>query len=141
MQNKSIRYLHLDADSALPVLDGMQAFKTVVVVEADVLQTMQWDVSRWLVESGCLYVLSWGKDCAELEESVEEASLEAANYEDVPEEQMVMTTSHEDEELSEAFWFAKHRATHPAHELKDTLILHIADEPRREELEALYREA
>lgn len=141
MQNKSIRYLHLNADSELPVLDGMQAFKTVVVVEADVLQTMQWDVSRWLVESGCLYVLAWGKDCAEWKESAEEAGLEAANYEDVPDEQLVITTSHEDEELSEAFWFAKNRATHSAHELKETLILHIADEPRREELEALYREA
>jgi hypothetical protein len=45
----------------------------------------------------------------------------------VPEAQRVFVTAHEDEELEEAFWFAQHRAIHPAHDLNTTLILHIAD--------------
>ena len=32
-------------------------------------------------------------------------------------------------------------AVHPAHELRDILILHIADAPRREQLEAEFRDA
>jgi hypothetical protein len=141
MLNQSTRYLHLAPDSELPPLEGLSAFKAVLVAEAEVPEMTQWEICRWLVSSGCLYALAWGRDCAAWEEAVEDASLEAVNYEDVPEEQQVMTTSHEDEELGEAFWFAKHRATHPGRELRQTLILHIAESPRREEIEALYREA
>ena len=141
MQNKPVKYLHLQEDHALPVLEGQQNSRVVIVIDTEVLQTLQWDISRWLVTSGCSYVLAWGADCAAWKESVDEANLEAVNYEDIPDDQLVVTTSHEDEELSEVFWFAKHRASHPAHELRDTLILHIAQVPRRDELEALYRAA
>jgi len=141
MQKPSIRYLHLNPDSELPALEGLHQFKAIIIIDVEVPEMTQWEICRWLVSSGCLYALAWGQDCAAWEEAVEEAALEAVNYEDVPEEQRVMTTSHEDEELSEAFWFAKHRAVHPAHEFRETLILHIADAPRREEIEAEYRDA
>jgi hypothetical protein len=141
MQNHAIRYLHLGPDDALPVLEGLRQFKAIIVVEADVHETMMWDVSRWLIEAGCAYALAWGKDSEAWREALEDASLEAVNYEEVADPQRVLTTSHEDEDLDEVFWFAQHRATHPAHELNDTLLLHIADAPRREELEAQYRDA
>ena len=141
MLNQSIRYLHLNPNNELPALEGLQQFKAIIIIEAEVPEMTQWEICRWLVVSGCVYALAWGLECRAWEEAVEEAALEAVNYEDVPEEQRVMTTSHEDEELSEAFWFAKHRAVHPAHELRDTLILHIADTPRRDEIEAEYRDA
>jgi hypothetical protein len=141
MLNQSIRYLHLNPNNELPALEGLQQFKAIIIIEAEVPEMTQWEICRWLVVSGCMYALAWGLECQAWEEAVEEAALEAVNYEDVPEEQRVMTTSHEDEELSEAFWFAKHRAVHPAHELRDTLILHIADTPRRDEIEAEYRDA
>ncbi|MYM98561.1 hypothetical protein GTP90_32425 [Rugamonas sp. FT81W] len=113
----------------------------MLVVEADVAEMTMWETSRWLVESGCALALAWGKECEAWREAIEDASLEAVNYEDVPDEQLLVTTAHEDEDLSEAFWFARHRAVHPAHDLRETLILHIAEQPRREELEAEYREA
>ncbi|MES2162420.1 MAG: hypothetical protein V4476_14770 [Pseudomonadota bacterium] len=141
MQKPVIRYLHLTPDSDLPALEGLSHFKAVVVVEADVAEMTMWETSRWLVESGCALALAWGKECEAWREAIEDASLEAVNYEDVPDEQLLITTAHEDEELSEAFWYARHRAAHPAHELRETLILHIADTPRREELETEYRDA
>jgi hypothetical protein len=52
----------------------------------------------------------------------------------------VQVTAHEEDDLEEVFWFAQHRASHAA-DLKDTLILHLADTPRREELEAQYCDA
>jgi hypothetical protein len=141
MLNSTVKYLHLSPSSDLPVLEGLRQFKAVIVVEADIHETMMWDVSRWLIESGCLYALAWGKESDQWREAIDDAAQEAVNYEEVPEAQRVFVTSHEDEELEEAFWFAQHRAVHPAHELSATLVLHIADTPRRDELEALYHDA
>ncbi len=44
-------------------------------------------------------------------------------------------------ELDEVFWYARHRAAHPALALREVLIVHIADAPRREELEVAYHDA
>ena len=140
MQKPSIRYLHLAPENDLPVLEGLTAFKAIVMVEAEVPETTRWDVSRWLVESGCKYALAWGGQCEAWRESIDDAALEAADYEDVPEEEQVMATAHDDEDLSEVFWFAKHRASH-ARELHETLIVHIAEAPRRDEIEAEFRDA
>ena len=141
MQKPSIRYLHLAPENDLPVLEGLTAFKAIVMVEAEVPEMTRWDVSRWLVSSGCKYALTWGKEAEAWSESIDDASLEASDYEDVADDQVVITTAHEDEELSEVFWFARHRATHKALELNETLILHIAEAPRRDEIEAEFRDA
>jgi hypothetical protein len=140
MQNHAVKYLHLTPDSELPALEGLRQFKAIIAVEADVHESMMWDVSRWLVESGCLYVLSWGKESVAWQEAIDDAFLEATDYEDMPEQRALISTSHEDDDLEEVFWFAKHRASHPA-DLQETLIVHIADAPRREELEAQYHDA
>jgi hypothetical protein len=141
MQKPVIRYLHLTPDSDLPPLEGLSHFKAVLVAEADVAEMTMWETSRALVAAGCMYLLAWGHQCEAWREAVEDASLEASDYEDVPDEQLVVTTAHEDEELDEVFWFARHRAAHPAHELRQTLILHIAEAPRRDDLEAAFRDA
>jgi hypothetical protein len=138
---KDLRYLQLASGDDLPALAGINAFKTILVIDTDSHQPWQWEVCRWLVASGCLCVMAWGEDCATWEEAVEDAVLEAHDYEDIPPEQVVVTTSHEDEDLADVFWFAKNRAHHPAVELNTTLILHIADTPRRDELEGAYKDA
>lgn len=140
MLNQSIKYFHLSPDADLPTLEGLRQFKTILVADVEVQETTMWDVSRWLIESGCLYALTWGIDCEAWHEALDDAYLEAINYEDVPAAQALISTWHEDEDLEEVFWFAKHRAAHPA-DLQETLILHIADTQRREELEAQYRDA
>jgi hypothetical protein len=140
VQKPVIRYLHLTPDSDFPALERLSQFKAVLVIEAEVAEMTMWETSRALIASGCLYALAWGDQCEAWREALEDAALEASDYDDVPEERQVITTAHEDEDLSEVFWFAKHRATHLA-ELRETLILHIADAPRREEIEAEYRDA
>ncbi|TFW16344.1 DUF7684 family protein [Duganella callida] len=136
-----LKYLHLTPDSELPALEGLRQFKAIIIAEAEVHETMMWDISRWLIAEGCQYALAWGKDAEAWREAIDDAALEAVNYEDIPDEQKVLITSHEDDDLDEVFWFARHRAAHPAHELQQTLILHIADAPRREEIEAEYHDA
>lgn len=141
MKNKSVKYLHLKPGDVLPTIDELRPFKAVVVVDDEVSQIWQWDASRWLASSGCLYMMAWGKDCSSWDDAVDEANLEEFNYEEIPEDQFIMTTSHEDEELGEVFWFEKHKARHPAHDLKNVLILHISNTEKREELEAAYEDA
>ena len=141
MQNKSVKYLHLPPDATLPELGGLHRFKAVLVIESEVSQMWQWDVSRWLVSSGCRYMLAWGTDCDSWDDSVDEANLERFDYGDIPDEEIVMTTWHEDDDLEEVFWFAKNRAKHPVLDLIDTLLIHISDVEKREEFEALYARA
>ena len=141
MPNKLLKYIQLDPGNDLPDISDLRPFKAIVVIEDEVPQIWQWEVSRWLVQSGCSYMMAWGKECGSWEESVDEANQEAFNYEDVPPEQVVMTTCHEDEELSEVFWFAKHRAFHPSNDLGNTVILHISGEAKKDDLQSLYEQA
>ena len=140
MTTTTLRYLHLPPDAALPEID-LPPFTAIVLVEDEVSETWQWDASRWLVASGCRYLLAWGRDCDAWNEAVGEAFLEANDYEDVPAEREVLTASFEDEEMEEVFWFARHRAAHPGVPVNTTLVLHIAAAPRKEEIEAMFMAA
>ncbi len=73
--------------------------------------------------------------------SVDEANIEAFDYEEIPESEFVMTTWHEDEELTDVFWYSKHNAHHSCQELRNTVILHISKEDKRKQFEELYANA
>lgn len=138
MQNKTLKYRHLLPETALPELHGLHPYKAVLIIEAEVSQMWLWDVSRWLVSSGCRCMLAWGKDCSTWNDAVEEANLERFDYGDIPGEETVVTTWHDDEELEEVFWFAKNRATHPVLDLNHTVLIHISDVDKHQEIEELY---
>jgi hypothetical protein len=141
MQKKTLTYLQLPPGSDAPALDHLSPFLAIVLAEEEVTELWQAEISRWLVASGCRYLLAWGKDCEAWHDMVEDAALEAFDYEDVPEEHSVIATWHEDEEREEVFWFAKHRASHPGHTFKATVIVDISSLSRREEIEAAYADA
>lgn len=141
MPRKTASYLHLRPGDALPAIALSSPFIAIVLVEDEVSQMWQWELSRWLVSSGCRYMLAWGRDCDSWDDSVDEANLEAYDYEEIPDDSSVITTSHEDEDLEEVFWFARHSARHPVHPLDATLIVHIAQEGKRDEMEALFLQA
>jgi hypothetical protein len=138
---KTVNYLHLLPDGPLPQLMDSAPFLAIVIADEEVAQMWQWEASRWLVEAGCRVLLAWGKDADAWAEAVQEAGQEAFDYEDIPQEQLVVATAHEDDDLDEVFWFARHRAAHPACTLNKTLILHVAGTPRREALEAAWASA
>lgn len=134
------RYLHLSLDADLPALQ-LPPFTAIVLVEDEVAQSWMWEAARWLVASGARVVLAWGRDCAAWAEAVDEALDEAFDYSDVPPERQVATTAFADDDLDEVFWFARHRATHPALQLDTTLIVHVAPAARKDELEAQFMQA
>jgi hypothetical protein len=70
-----LNYLHLTPASALPVLEHLAHFKAIIVIEADLLETQMWDISRWLIASGCLYARTWGKDAEAWRAAHEDAAL------------------------------------------------------------------
>jgi hypothetical protein len=140
MLNNPAKYLRLQSGDDPPAIGDLEPFKAIVLIEEEVSQIWQWETSRWLVLSGCRFMMAWGTDCGAWAESVDEALLEAFNYDDVPQDRSVVTTSHEDEELSEVFWFAKHRARHPVHELKNMVIVHISEKDKGESLLAEWLE-
>jgi hypothetical protein len=141
MQAQHAHYLQLRPHDALPDLSHLSPFMAVVVIDDDSDEMWRWDVARWLVASGCRFMLAWGKECESWHEAVEEAGLEAFDYDDVEPEQRVLTTAHADEDLDEVLWFARHRASHPALRFANTVILHVAERGRPDALLAQFDEA
>lgn len=131
-------YLQLTSSSELPDISALRPFKAVVIVEDAVSSDRQAAISRWLVESGCLYVMAWGIDCGEWESSVELANFEAFDFDEIPDDCVVMTTWHEGESLKDVFWFSKHSAMHPCRQLQSILLLHLSPTGREQEMSNEY---
>ena len=86
-------------------------------------------------------MMAWGSACSSWDTSVDIATLETCGVGDIPDRRFVMTTSHEDEALSEVFWFCRNVAAHPSCSLGNVLLLHIGERDREAEFLEAYREA
>ncbi|MGV9006813.1 MAG: DUF7684 family protein [Brevundimonas sp.] len=137
----AVTYLHLPAGRAPPSMEGSGPFKAVLVLDQFVTAEWQTLVSDWLVRSGCLYMMAWGPGCGSWDDSVDYANLAAADFAEVPDDRHVLTTWHDDEPLSDTFWFAGQCAVHPTVPFKQTLIIDINADGREAELLAAYSEA
>lgn len=122
-------YLHLSPGQEPPNLTA-GPFRAIIIADQAVSESWLDRVAKWIVDSGCLYVVAWGVDCETWHDSVDWAVLEVFDYGEIPDERFIMTTWHNDEPMSEAFWFAGHCAFHPDVELPETLILHVASEAK-----------
>jgi hypothetical protein len=136
-----MRYLRVEPNEALKPYDGGRPFRAIVVVEDAVEPEWQSVASKWLVDSGCVYMLAWGQRCSSWDTSVDLANLAAFDYGQIPEDRFVMTTWHEDEPLSEVFWFAKNCAFAATVEIVDTLVFHVSRSDRSKEYAHLYAAA
>lgn len=135
------RYLHLPVGSQPPSLDGIGAFKAVLVLQEAVADDWQDRLSEWLVSSGCLYMMAWGVGCSSWDDSVDWANHSVIGLDDIPDDQFVMTTWHDDEPLSETFWYAGHTAHHPTMSLDQVVIVDIGHANREAELLGAYEAA
>ena len=104
------KYLQIGGAGLLPDLNKERPFKSIVVIEQVVPPQRQREISKWLVESGCLYMMAWGIDCSSWDDSVDYANLELHDYGDIPEREVVQTTWHDKETLSDVMAFAKQYA-------------------------------
>ncbi len=132
-----LKYVHLGPNEAPPQLPtGL--LRVVIVSETTCSDDWRNSTARWLVDGGCLYAVAWGKECEKWHDAVDWAVLETFDYGDIPDDKFVMTTWHTDEPLSEALWFAGNCAFHPDVELKQTILLHVANEAKEDEMIAAY---
>lgn len=135
----TVQYLQIQSSPHHLPLGERRPFRAVVIIDQSVASEWQEEVSSWLVRSGCLYMMAWGKDCSSWDDSVDLANLKDFNFEEIPDEKFVMTTWHNNEPLEEVFWFSKHSAFHPNIEMQDTLIIHISDQNNEQGLLTRYK--
>lgn len=135
-------YLHLPPDTPLPELLCSRT-RVVVVIDVEVSREWQWQVSKWIIEIGCQYMMAWGIDCTSWDDSVDYAHLEKYDYhyERIPTDDFVVTTWHDDVPLAEVFRYAKGELAHPDFELSRTIILDITKVNRSDEITQEYMEA
>lgn len=124
------RYLHLSPGSELPKQSIERPYAGVVILDVAISREWRDKVSRWLVRSGCLYMMSWGVNCVEFHDSVDCANIEEFDKEEIPVDKFVLTTWHDDEPLEEVLWFAQHSAHHEAIKQKRILLLDVSQQPR-----------
>ena len=132
------RYVQVQDGEPLPDVGDLKPFKAIVVIEDRPSPEWQTQASRWLVESGCLYMMAWGEDCSSWDDSVDWANLETFDFRDIPDDEFVMTTWHENEPLEEVFRFAKEMAHHSTVKLDNILILHIGADDKHAKFEKLF---
>lgn len=131
-----MKYIQLSGACELPDISCFGKFKSIVVVEEKVSDVRQNEISKWLVDSGCMYMMAWGIDSSSWDDSVDWANIEQFDYAPIPEESSVITTWHEDESLSEVFWFSKFCASHEHHEL-NLIVLHISSANKEDEFKSI----
>jgi hypothetical protein len=141
MKIDAATYVPLLPGEAPPLLARPGPFKAIVVVEDDVTPEWQATVSDWLVRSGCRFMMAWGRRCSEWDDSVDLANQDCFGLGEIPDDEFVMTTWHDQETLEDTFWFAVHAAMHSTLRLDPTYIIHIAPTAQPQEMLQRFREA
>ena len=135
------RYLFVPADTRFLIPTDITKFKCLILIEREVSREFQWEVSKTLVEAGCLFSLAWGIDCTSWDDSVDWAFLEYYGYGEYPEDKFVMTTWHENETLEETIKFAKTCTDYSDVKLDEILVLDFGTQERERLIEELYHNA
>lgn len=116
-------------------------YRAVLIAEGNVAEPWRNEVATWLVDSGCLYFIAWGVNCQGWHDSVDWAVVEKFSFGEIPDDQFIMTTWHENEPLSETFWFAGNCASHPDIDLQETLLVQVGPSNERTNVLAAYADS
>lgn len=81
------------------------------------------EFARMLLDQGCVYTCTWGKDAGRVENAFDLVATDAGLAGRPYVEDVVMTTSHEDESLDDALWFAVFAAYPPDVEAQAVLVI------------------
>jgi hypothetical protein len=133
--SERVQYERITASSVPDNLITPEHFRAVVVAEAAVADERRAEISQWLVASGCLYMMAWGTECRAWQDAVNLANLQSWEFGTIPDDCLVITTSHPDETLADVFWFSKYTAMHPCAPLEKVVLIHITKEGAAKELQ------
>jgi len=141
MTTDPVVYVRISEREELPLIGQYRPFRAVVVLDGDYTGDWQDKVSRWLVDSGCLYMMAWGPNCSSWDDSVDYAQIQKYLPGEPADEDFVLTTWHDDESLEDVFWFAQFCAHDPYDMINHTLIAHIGDTDRETEFRTLFEQS
>ena len=136
-----MRYVNIHRLTELPDISELAPFKAVISIEEPAVELRQAEISAWLVEMGCRYVMTRGESCDSWRDSVRQANLEVFDIDTMDAKDFVMTTGHRYESLKAVFWYAKKFAKHPEVELKECVVLHLNNGDRSGEYQSIYQRA
>lgn len=139
--NPTPTYIRLPPNGALPDIESFRWFRAAVVLDGEYSDDWQMDVSRWLVDSGCLYMMAWGPNCTTWDDSVDYAQILKHLPDEAPDNEFIMTTWHEDDSLEDVFWQMRSSAMDAWGRIENSLILHVGTCDREREFLALYDQA
>ncbi len=131
-------YIHLKPESELPRIPDLGNFKVAIVLREPVSRDWQFDVSKWLVSHGCKYGCFWGTNSSDWDDSFDYAAIDASDNGIIGHDELIMTTWHEKESISEFFDFVKHFAVHPNFSLNCLLVLEISNTSNKDKLMQIY---
>ena len=136
-------YVQLTPGDPFPSIAEFAPFKAVVILNAHYSGEWQDEVSRWLVDSGCRYMLAWGPDCTTWDDSVDYASIIKHLPEETPDSDFVMTTWHSDQTLEDVFWQAQFNAqlSYDDVELNETVLLDVSRTNRERDMLTLWEQS
>ena len=81
------------------------------------------EFARRLLDQGCVYSCSWGEDAGRIETAFDLVATEADLVREPYVNDVVITTSHEEESLDDALWFAVFTAYPPDVEVRTVLAI------------------
>ncbi len=140
---RMLTYQLVQSEEFISIPSHLGKYRCVLLIERPVRDEFRYEVSRLLVQNGCLYAIAWGKDCSLWDDSVDYANIEKFKPDDIPADHFVMTTWHETDSLEEVLRFAKFDAvvSYANEPLLNLLILDFTNENRRPFIEEIYNEA
>ena len=136
-----MEYIQVNESSSLPDLSRLAPFKAVIAIENPVSSERQQEICRWLVETGCMYVMILGEDCDDWQEIIREINLSQFSLDDMTPEQFVMITTHAREGLRSVFWHAKKHAHHPKVKMQNIVTVHIGEQNRSIDYGSIFQKA
>lgn len=134
-------YVHITGSCTPPDLSVANPFISIVVIEDSVTPERQREVSKWLVRSGCLYMMAWGQNCSSWDDSVDLANLEEHGFGEIPVGERVITTWHDNCALEDVMIFAKSFALHPDVTIRNLVIVHLGPTDKGEQFDLMYSKA
>ncbi len=136
-----MRYINIHRLTQLPDVSQVAPFKTVIAVEQAVSKERQAEISTWLVNMGCRYVMACGENCDSWTKSIRQANLMVFDLGSMGAEDFVMATAHRYESLRAVFWYAKNVAKHPEIEFKECVVLHLANGEQSDKFQSMFQRA
>lgn len=136
-----MKYFLINEQGDLPNIGQYAPFKAVLAIEETVSESRQTEISNWLVEMGCKYVMLCGENCKSWESPIRQANLNKVDLEGMRPEDFVMITTHEHEKLRHVFWHAQKQAYHSHVKFDNILAIHLGSKNRSVEYFSIFDKA